>query len=114
VKQLLGLIGFVCFAAAIPSIGNAGSIWGLGAGSKRCETWLTAAEDLETVCGSWILGFWSGLNAGAPTESLRNDGRPTDNMGILELVKGECRIHPGETLWNATAKTRDREAAKTQ
>jgi len=114
VKQLAGLIGFVCLSASIPSIGNANSIWGLGAGSKNCETWLAAADDLEAVCGSWILGFWSGLNADAPTEGLQNDGRPTDNIGILDLVKAECRVHPGETLWNATVETREREAAKSQ
>jgi hypothetical protein len=110
-KRLVGLVGFICLSAAIPGAAEAGSVWGLGAGSKNCETWVTAADDLYAVCGSWVLGFWSGLNADAPTDALRNAGQPADNLAILDLVKAECRIHPGETLWVATVTARERAAA---
>lgn len=111
-KRLINLAGLICLLAARAGVAQADSTLGFGAGSKNCETWVTAADDLYAVCGSWILGFWSGLNADAPTDALRNVGQPADNLAILDLVKAECRIHPGETLWVATVKARNRATAQ--
>ena len=112
--RVLLSIAVIAWGCSTSVLAQAESIWGVGVGKESCETWLTAHTPLDVVSGSWVLGFWSGLNAEAQTAELRTDGRPLDNLAIVDLVKAECHIHPGESLWAATTRARDQEAFYTR
>lgn len=58
------------------------------------------ARPNDTV-GSWILGFWSGLNAAH--NALVGDG--TSANGVLGEVKLYCAAHPSVGLAQATLDT---------
>jgi hypothetical protein len=53
------------------------------------------------VVGSWILGFWSGLNAA--NNALVGDG--TTANGVIGEVKLYCTSHPSVGLAQATIDT---------
>ena len=55
----------------------------------------------DDTVGSWILGFWSGLNAS--NDALVGDG--TSANGILGEVKLYCAAHPSVGLAQATLDT---------
>lgn len=58
------------------------------------------AKPNDTV-GSWILGFWSGLNAA--NDALVGDG--TTANGVIGEVKLYCTSHPSVGLAQATFDT---------
>ncbi len=58
------------------------------------------ATTTDTV-GSWILGFWSGINV---ANDARVGGSTTSN-GVVGEVKLHCRKHPSKSLGQATFDT---------
>ena len=71
-----------------------------GIGRMSYAHWLST-NDKRLQGESWLLGFWSGMNAadGAPSSDV---GHGTDGLGILGEVTLICRAHPSERLGEAT------------
>lgn len=86
------------------------NIIGFGWGGKSCATWIGESGVKKVVMNSWILGFWTGLNA-ANTLSHRI-GRSTDSEGVLGEVRLYCTSHPSEAILMATAEVYGQLATK--
>lgn len=70
-----------------------------GAGILSCATW-TANSVSTTGAPSWIMGFWTGINA------LSNDrqvGKSVGSNGIVGEVRRACAERPSTLIWVATA-----------
>lgn len=70
-------------------------VYTLGQGTRSCASWATnPVTDFGTK--SWILGYWSGLNAA----NARNHivGATTDGAGIWAVVKAKCDAEPSKAL----------------
>jgi hypothetical protein len=66
-----------------------------GVGLDSCATWLSN-RTYEYIGGEWILGFWSGLNAAHPNESVV--GKDSDSAGLIAEVKRVCETRPTDKL----------------
>jgi hypothetical protein len=65
-----------------------------------CTTWLQNAET-ESLGEVWITGFWSGMNAHSPDNTIV--GKTTGRKGIYGEVKKYCSEHPSHLLGVAAA-----------
>jgi hypothetical protein len=66
-----------------------------GWGVRTCAEWLMYPGNESTE--SWILGFWSGLNA----EREAKIGGSSDPHLILYATRKECEAHPDEHIADA-------------
>ena len=77
--------------------------WFGGPQSQTCAVWM---HD-PIAQGSWIAGYWSGINLALH----RQVGRQTDFAGIMDEIEKECRSSPSEPVLDAIAATYERLAA---
>lgn len=68
----------------------------MGSGNSSCASWLEN-DEVELVGASWLMGFWSGMNA--VTNQLV--GSTTDSQGRLAEVKMVCVKQPSKLLVDA-------------
>lgn len=76
-----------------------------GAGYYSCAAWLQDAAHLRDG-QSWVLGYWSGLNAHTPGGGVV--GSNTDGPAILEEVRRICEREPSTDLIDATNRQYER------
>jgi hypothetical protein len=90
----------ITLAAATPEIFKSDSNMTIyGAGSNSCALGFAPKRESETF--TWIMGFWSGINAVYGTEGpIRVDGQ-----GIVGEVKKLCIDNPSMMIAEATMKT---------
>lgn len=102
VLSMLVLLPAQAFAQDSPSLAFA-------QGLSSCARW-TSDPVIELGVKSWILGYWSGMNALDPVN--RFVGQSSDGAGIVALVRRECNSDPSTKLLIATdrayQKMRDR------
>lgn len=92
------MIAAAVFAAALAASHGSDPVIFYGVGqSESCAAWLSSPQkDQEGF--TWIMGFWSGLNAAAvPTGQRADVGRSTDGWGIVGEVRKLCQANPSST-----------------
>jgi hypothetical protein len=91
--------GILMFAtASMFSLSAHAQTLSFGIGSASCATWkLNATRDFEGK--TWILGFWSGLNAAADKANFV--GIDTDPPAILAEIALICAKSPSMKLQDA-------------
>lgn len=73
--------------------------YAMGPGVDSCASWLKSSQN-ELVGASWLLGFWTGLNA-ASTQLV---GEKTNVDGRVGEVKKICTDRPSMSLVDAAFK----------
>jgi hypothetical protein len=73
-------------------------------GSISCATWLQQDESSSLFWRSWMLGYWTGRNAGG----FPSVGHTTDGNGITGEVRLVCQSEPSLSLFNAVSKIYER------
>lgn len=72
-----------------------------GVGGKSCAAAVTPSNKLQWA--SWVMGFWSGLNAHASAErQTANIGESTDAQGVVAEIELYCSANPSTPLSDAT------------
>ena len=90
--------GAVLATASMLSLTAHSETLSFGIGSASCATWkLNATRDYEGK--TWILGFWSGLNAAADKANFV--GIDTDAPAILAEIALICAKSPSRKLQDA-------------
>lgn len=74
-----------------------------GVGNRACQTWLAAGvADIEAR--SWIVGYWSGLNA----SQLSDAGRTAGADAVVAEVRHTCESEPSMPLLEAVERAHAR------
>jgi hypothetical protein len=97
--MLKALITAVVALATIVSA-RADETYMFGIGRLSCANW-TGNPAHEFDGGSWIMGYWSGLNTNNPNYHMA--GHTTDATGVIAEVRLVCRQHPSLPLYGAIA-----------
>lgn len=94
--QAKAVTAFLVFLFSTP-ISEAAPVLVLGAGMSSCATWVSTNETNYRLGEVWIMGFWSGRNAGTDGSV----GGSSDPDGIIGEVKLYCTSNPSTRLFTA-------------
>ena len=92
-------IPFLLLQLSAARADDGGQFRTFGVGLSSCATWLNNPAS-KAVGDQWVLGFWSGSNAG----SQHSVGRNTDARGALAEVRLICAAQPSLALGLAVNK----------
>ena len=75
---------------------------GVGA-HYSCGRWMSSGQEVNNQVGSWIFGYWSGLNNAASLNGKYSMvGQSTDGDGVIGLVRLICSKDPSQLIISAT------------